>query len=249
MAAPPPPPPPKGGLSLYENLHDPNDPTPAATISSAPVLYNQDDHNASGAASAKKSIDPAFRFQPVRRPQPKQQKPKATFPKAIPKASIPPSAPAAAAPEAAVPTPPSSSSVPKSTLADWAATEEDEWRYGAGEKRQRGGRKKKKKQQQQHFETDWDDIYDPSRPTNVEEYLKSDEKIDEVREWKALLYAHRKSRQHSDSSDDERDQDTRPTSKHHRTISQSTHKLTYNSFRPIRSSSVIRLCSLSLIHI
>lgn len=214
MAAPPPPPPPKGGLSLYDNLVDPNDPAPAATISSAPVLYNQNDPNTPGAAPAKKPIDPAFRFQPVRRPQPKLQKPKATFPKAIPKAPAPA---AAAAPEAAVPPPPQPAAT-KSTLADWAATEEDEWRYGVGEKRQRGGRKKKKKQQQQHFETDWDDIYDPARPTNVEEYLRSDEKIDEVREWKALLYAHRKSRQHSDTSDDDDGRDSRPTSEQYHSV-------------------------------
>lgn len=190
MAAPPPPPPPKGGLSLYENLLDPND-SASVTISSAPVLYNQPD-DASFEPVIKKAVDPALRFQPIRRPQVKQAKAKPSFPKAAPK---PPTTAVSAASLPPVPA--------KTTLADWAATEEDEWRYGTGQKRQRGGRKRKKKKQQVQAETDWDEIYDPTRPTNVEEYLRSDEKIDEVREWKALLYRHRRKRDESDLSDDE----------------------------------------------
>ncbi|UKZ75214.1 hypothetical protein TrVFT333_002889 [Trichoderma virens FT-333] len=191
MAAPPP-----RGLSLYDNLHDPNDPSPSATISSAPVTYKQ-----GGAAAdeqiAKKPINPALQFQPIRRPQVKQPKAKPTFPKAIPRtAPTTASATTATAPGAA-------QSIPhQSTLADWAATEEDEWMYGIGEKRQRGGRKKKKKRQEQ-FETDWDEMYDPTRPTNVDEFLKSDEKVEEVREWKGLLYRHRKTQEESDLSDSE----------------------------------------------
>lgn len=89
--------------------------------------------------------------------------------------------------------------------------------YGtaATEKRQRGGRKAKKKKQQkqgdnQRQETDWDEIYDPSRPTNVEEYMKSDERIREVQEWKAVLYAHRRRRRGSSDSDEDSDGDERP---------------------------------------
>ncbi|OAA33371.1 D111/G-patch protein [Moelleriella libera RCEF 2490] len=192
MAAPQPPPPPKAAFSLYGNLQDPNDPPASATISSAPVMYNQ-----GGSTDIKRSQDPALRFQPIRRPPVKQPKTKATFPKAITTSKtlgtveVPSSSSAglgsATAATAAPPT--------KSSLADWAATEADEWRYGVGEKRQRGGRKKKKRPQHMPAETDWDEIYDPARPTNVEEYLKSDEKINEVREWKALLYRHRKSKE------------------------------------------------------
>jgi splicing factor 45 len=199
MAAPPPPPPPPphGGLSLYENLLDPNDSSSAsATISSAPVIYNQTD-NIPTETAVKKAIDPALRFQPIRRPQVKQSKPKPTFPKAAAPKQTPTVAPPA--PVQA-----------KTTLADWAATEEDEWMYGMGEKRQRGGRKKKKKRQQEDMETNWDDIYDPTRPTNVEEYLHSDEKVQEVRDWKALLYRHRRKRAESDLSDEDEDGDTRP---------------------------------------
>lgn len=213
MAAPPPPPPSKTPFSLYDNLLDPNDPAPQATISSAPVLYGQ----AESAAEAKKSLDPALRFQPIRRLPVKQAaKAKGTaFPKPIPASNSVGTADlstnaAQSAPHAPMASTASTAGQPaKSTLADWAATEEDEWRYGVGEKRQRGGRKKKKKLQQIQAETDWDEIYDPARPTNIDEYLKSDEKIDEVREWKALLYRHRKKADESDISDDE-DDDSRP---------------------------------------
>lgn len=197
MAAPPP----RGGLSLYDNLTDPNDPaSSAATISSAPVLYSQNEPP-SGDAAPKKSLDPALRFQPIRRPQVKQpNKAKPSFPKAIPQ-------PALAAPGTGVAAPGTGSVPPKSSLADWTATEDDEWRYGIGEKRQRGGRKRKKKKQDIQAETDWDELYDPARPTNIEEYLRSDEKVDEVREWKALLYRHRRKMDDSDLSDDD---DVRP---------------------------------------
>ncbi|KAH7262027.1 hypothetical protein BKA59DRAFT_462444 [Fusarium tricinctum] len=204
---PPPPPPPPGGLSLYENLLDPNDSSSAsATISSAPVLYNQAD-NASAETTTKKVIDPALRFQPIRRPQVKQAKPKPTFPKpTLPKQTVATTTTPASA-DAAVPAPIPAQA--KTTLADWAATEEDEWMYGVVEKRQRGGRKKKKKRHEEEFETNWDDIYDPTRPTNVEEYLHSDEKVQEVRDWKALLYRHRRKRDESDISDDDENEETR----------------------------------------
>ncbi|KAL2203945.1 hypothetical protein CC79DRAFT_1359934 [Sarocladium strictum] len=202
MANPPPPPPPKsGGLSLYDHLLDPNE--KSVTISSAPVLYNQqsDSTAESSQPAPKRPLDPSLRFQPIRRPQPKVTKAKTT----------PKPPPIAAPAEQPLQLPPQADSTnaqpppqqQKSTLADWTATEDDEWRYATVEKRQRGGRKRKKKQHNAQIETDWDDIYDPTRPTNVDEYLRSDEKVDEVREWKALLYRHRTEReQQSDLSDD-----------------------------------------------
>lgn len=90
---------------------------------------------------------------------------------------------------------------PKTTIDDWTATaEDDEWYQG--EKRPRGGRKKRKKNKEAAVvEQNWDDIYDPSRPTNYEEYKHSEEKIMEVREWKDLLYRHRMRRRESSDYD------------------------------------------------
>lgn len=107
-------------------------------------------------------------------------------------------------PAAAASTPPAGAQQ-RSTLADWAATEDDGYFWGAGEKRQRGGRKRRNKKQQQQGgansqrETDWDEIYDPARPTNVDEYLRSEERIREVQDWKAVLYAHRRKRRRAGS--------------------------------------------------
>lgn len=77
--------------------------------------------------------------------------------------------------------------------------------YGTSEKRQRGGRRRKKKKpgHQQPLETDWEEIYDPSKPTNFEEYMRSDERIREVQDWKAVLYRHRRRKSLSDDSDED----------------------------------------------
>jgi splicing factor 45 len=97
---------------------------------------------------------------------------------------------------------------PKTTIADWTATasDDEDASYFYAEKRQRGGRKKRKKNKTAAPVTqDWDDIYDPSRPNNYEEYKHSEEKIREVREWKDLLYRRRtKRRDYSDSEDEYR---------------------------------------------
>ncbi|KAM0333356.1 hypothetical protein ACHAQA_002017 [Verticillium albo-atrum] len=210
MAAPPPPPPARGGLSLYANLLDPVA-DPSATISSAPVRYNQngDAVNSSGDAAAKKPIDPSLRFQPIRRPQPKTAKAKPSFPKAVPQAAPPSAATTTSAATVSSNTPGAAAPQQKTSLADWAATGDDEYRNSM-EKRQRGGRKKKKKKFDHQMETDWDEIYDPTKPTNVEEYLRSDERIREVQDWKAVLYRHRRKKSVSDDSDEDSARDSRP---------------------------------------
>lgn len=58
-------------------------------------------------------------------------------------------------------------------------------------------------------ETDWDELYDPSRPTNVEEYLRSDERIREIQEWKGLLY--RKRNEGAGESEEADEADERPS--------------------------------------
>ncbi|KAI0470707.1 hypothetical protein GGR56DRAFT_683778 [Xylariaceae sp. FL0804] len=204
-----------GGLSLYANLLEPEANAPGS-ISRAPLVSQEALDAVKEQEAAKKPLDGALRFQPhqqIRRPQPKTQKPKASFLK------VPPSTGSAASTgsagnsvaAAAAATPAAPPVAAKSTLADWAATEQDEYMYGTGEKRPRGGRKKKKKRfEAAPLETDWDEIYDPSRPTNVDEYLRSDERIREVQEWKALLYRHRRrDDERADSWDSEED-DNRP---------------------------------------
>jgi splicing factor 45 len=133
----------------------------------------------------------ALRFQPnFRRPQQTTQKPKA-------KAGLrPPQAQENSQTQEASSQPRPSSNVPpaRNNLSQWTSIGDDDDVNGfyAGEKRQRGGRKKRKKNKEESaIPQNWDDIYDPSRPNNYEEYKHSDEKIREIRDWKDRLYAHR----------------------------------------------------------
>ncbi|OBT49785.1 hypothetical protein VE04_09539, partial [Pseudogymnoascus sp. 24MN13] len=199
---------PRGGLSLYANLLDPSSSSnTAAIISRAPVAFNTDSGAADDEASAKKQQinAAALRFQPTKRPQLSSQKgkPKPGFPR--PTAPVDPDSTKQTVGSIAPPTRPPA----KSTLADWAVAGEDDdvnGFYGGGEKRQRGGRKRRKKNREEYaVAQDWDDIYDPSRPSSYDEYRHSDEQIREVREWKDRLYAHRKSRKYS--SDIESDEE------------------------------------------
>ncbi|EEP80715.1 conserved hypothetical protein [Uncinocarpus reesii 1704] len=208
MAAPPTGP--KSGLSLYANLLDPSDASSGSnTISRAPVVFKQAADGGSqedDAASKKQQISAAsLRFQPTKRPQLPSQKLKAK--PAIPKppvvsaATSPANHSTTSGPAADTIRPPA-----KTTLADWAATAEDDDINGFyGEKRQRGGRKRRKKNRDAEVVYNWDDIYDPSRPNSYDAYRHSEEKIREVREWKDRLYAHRMARRTSSEveSDDE----------------------------------------------
>lgn len=157
-------------------------------------------------------IPASLRFQPTRRPQLSAQKAKA---KAVASKFALPTA--AAVPTTTITTestqnapqePQPPSMVPKTTLADWIATASDDDDvnnfYSGGPKRERGGRKKRKKKKQEvEVIQNWDDIYDPSRPSNYEEYKRSEEKIREIREWKDLLYRHKMKRRGSSESDSE----------------------------------------------
>ncbi|PLN78857.1 hypothetical protein BDW42DRAFT_137027 [Aspergillus taichungensis] len=190
---------PGGMISLYANLLDSNPSPSPGTISRAPVVFKQSSEGESqpdDSAAKKQQLPTAsLRFQPTKRPQLSAQKPK-------PKPSLPKATPTPIAAAA-------SAAAAKSTLADWAATEEDDYDgFYAGPKRQRGGRKKRKKNKDtEAVFQNWDDIYDPSRPNIFEEYRHSDEQIIEVRDWKDRLYAHRMVRSPSrDSYSDGGDQ-------------------------------------------
>lgn len=95
---------------------------------------------------------------------------------------------------------------PKSTLADWTADDDDVNGFYQVEKAQRGGRKKRKKNKEEAIVVqDWDDVYDPTRPNNYEDYKHSEERYREIRDWKDKLYKHRIKRRGSDEmSEDER---------------------------------------------
>lgn len=156
----------------------------------------------------------ALRFQPTKRPQVNNQKskPKATSARPI----VTPQASASQSNASLDSVINATRAPPKTSIADWTGDGDDDDVNGfyGGEKRQRGGRKKRKKNKEEaHVAQNWDDIYDPSRPNNYEEYKISDEKVLEVREWKDRLYAHRIAKQHSDSSDSEDGADSRPQMK------------------------------------
>lgn len=214
MASEPPPPPRSGGLSLYANLLESSGDSSTA-ISRAPVVFKQPEDKSDANAAPKKTVDPALRFQPIRRPvvgQKKAAKPTMTFPKTVSTntAVAPSTAPVQASkndiPQTQAPQLAAEEHAPsaKPTLADFAATiDEDAMYYGTGEPKRK---RKKKKKKDEPVETDWDELYDPARPTNVEEYLRSDERIREVREWKdKVLYRHKLQRQSSrDKNHDQR---------------------------------------------
>jgi hypothetical protein len=141
----------------------------------------------------------SLRFQPTKRPQLSAQKSKPKASTQKPSTTAPLSAPISLDPIDVAVRPPA-----KTTLAAWTADGEDNDVNGfyGGEKRQRGGRKKRKKtKEESHVPQNWDDIYDPSRPNNYEEYKNSDEKIIEIREWKDRLYAHRMANRRGSDSD------------------------------------------------
>ncbi|KAI4099299.1 MAG: hypothetical protein LQ339_006091 [Xanthoria mediterranea] len=217
--------PPRPGLSLYANLLEPTGSGSAApgTISRAPVVFKQAVDGAkvhdSDASALKQQANAApLLFRPTKRPQVATQrsKPKSNLQKSGLPNSGTENFKSLSSNELNSITQPAV----KSTLSDWAAAIEDDDLGGfhVAEKRQRGGRKKRKKNNETRVVQNWDDIYDPSRPNSHEEYQNSEEKFQEIKEWKGRLYAHRTSRRRSKSKDTSSD-DGQPIRRNHPNIS------------------------------
>ncbi|KAL8853237.1 MAG: hypothetical protein Q9221_001971 [Calogaya cf. arnoldii] len=209
------------GLSLYANLLEPAGSGSAAsgTISRAPVVFKQPvdgtkAHDSDASMLRQQASAAPLLFRPTKRPQASTQKSKSKA--NLQKSGFPASLENPKPPSGGELYPVTQPSV-KSTLSDWAAAVEDDDVGGflAAEKRQRGGRKKRKKNNNEtRVVQNWDDIYDPSRPNSYEEYQNSDEKVQEVREWKDRLYAHRISQRRSKSRETSSD-DGQPTRHNH----------------------------------
>ena len=208
MAAPPPAP--RGGMSLYADLLDGGSADASTEKTTAPPAPKQPE--------APKN--PVLRFQPViRRPQQAKAKPK--LPVMPPTTTSILAQPAAvtttAAPTTASSLPSISFAPPtnRTTLADWTKSgdgdddddDDGDANYGGGgigssnqKWQQRGGRKRKKKRHDDGHSmargadayVDWDELYDPTRPTILEAYLHSDERVSAAIEWKSILYAQRR---------------------------------------------------------
>ncbi|KAF3936664.1 hypothetical protein ABW19_dt0208816 [Dactylella cylindrospora] len=195
----------RGMTSLYADLLGPNssasDQQPSA-ISKSPVAF------APGEAQtpASDTIGSSDLFQPIpRRPQQPQSK-------GVKRAGIstfakPSKAEITNEQQDTSTAATSRAPLVTSTLEDWRTNDDDDVNgfYG-GNSRQRGGRKRRKKNRDKEFERvsqSWDDIYDPSRPNLYEEYKDSEERDQEMRDWRDRLYGRRRAFS-SDDSDDER---------------------------------------------
>ena len=87
--------------------------------------------------------------------------------------------------------------VKKSTLNDWAHTgnsDDDVNGFYASKEREKDRRRKKRRRNKEaeYEPVDWDDIYDPARPNNYEEYRDGEERGREADEWRERLYGLRK---------------------------------------------------------
>lgn len=154
----------------------------------------------------------ALRFQPTITKRPQMANTKNTKPKINMKPIGATSAAAAAAvgnnatEAAAGPARP----IVKTTLEDWTGDGDDDVNgfYASNKHSQaRGGKKRRKKNKDTPPPpTNWDDIYEPSRPNSYEEYREGDEKIREMEDWRERVYGKRRRRGRDDSYDSEDDE-------------------------------------------
>ncbi|CAK7265420.1 hypothetical protein SEPCBS119000_001503 [Sporothrix epigloea] len=204
-------PPPRAAMSLYADLLGGGS---AGSEETAPAAVPE------AAKTSALRFQPIIRRPQQSKTKPKPKTPSGLPSNIVSNPSSHPSASAdSSATTTAASVPPSATiaAPARTSLADWTggdgADEDDGYDddegggggggggAGAGQKwSQRGGRKRKKKRldekQQRAAARDayvnWDELYDPARPTNLEAYLHSDERIEAARDWKAVLYAHRR---------------------------------------------------------
>lgn len=156
----------------------------------------------------------ALRFQPTKRPQIQSQK--KTKP-AFPKPAAPTQSSSSPDPQAQANKPAGALSIvalaanppSKASLADFINDDDDNGFYAASQPRARGGRKNKKKKRKNYEEQEqnWDDIYDPSRPNDYNQYKNSEEQMREISDWKDLLYRHRSLRDMSKENSESEEED------------------------------------------
>lgn len=168
----------------------------------------------------------ALRFQPTFRPSASTAKPKAKAPmkpigaattavKTTTETSVATTTTKSTNTTTATPIEPARPVV-KTTLNDWAHTgnSDDDVNgfYASKEKERDRRRKKRRKNKEAEFEpVDWDDIYDPARPNNYEEYRDGDEKIREMEEWRDRLYGNKYGRDGGRSDEGDSEDDYRPS--------------------------------------
>ncbi|PUU74042.1 hypothetical protein B9Z19DRAFT_1033850, partial [Tuber borchii] len=232
---PPPPPPPRTGMSgLYANLLDPsNNTTTSTSISRAPIVFKQPPAASSLATSTptpaedpapKKLNAAALRFQPtLKRPTGANAKGKG---KNVRKPGVSATMAAAAGVTAGTADAGADTAgggggggpglgggvarpIVKTTIEDWTGDADDDVNgfYANNRDQRRAGRKKRKKNRDTPPPpTNWDDVYDPSRPNSYDEYKDSDEKIRELEDWRDRVLPRRR-RDSYDSEEDERERD------------------------------------------
>ncbi|RPA97923.1 hypothetical protein L873DRAFT_1741186 [Choiromyces venosus 120613-1] len=227
MSDPPPPPPARTGMSgLYANLLDPsNNTTTSTSISRAPIVFKQPSSTTAAALSSTSSSTPAedpapkklnaaaLRFQPtLKRPTTANVKGKG---KNVRKPGVSGTTASAAGVMASTDTSTDTTGgggvtrpIVKTTIEDWTGDADDDVNgfYATNRDQRRAGRKKRKKNRDTPPPpTNWDDVYDPSRPNSYEEYKEGDEKIREMEDWRDRVLPRRR----SDSYDSEEEEEER----------------------------------------
>ncbi|RPB07840.1 hypothetical protein P167DRAFT_549443 [Morchella conica CCBAS932] len=172
---------------------------------------------AGGAGSGQKKLNAAsLRFQPTitKRPQPtKPTKPKISMKPITSTTTTNTTTTNTTTTTTNTTTDPTPSTAPrpitKTTLEDWTGGDDDVNGFYSSTSKQHhrssnttGSSNKKRRKKARDTPpppTNWDDVYDPSRPNSYEEYREGDEKVREMQDWRERVYGRRHHRQRDDS--------------------------------------------------